>query len=439
MKTFIGLLIILAFSISGCTQTATPAKTTASKANALSALTKSNANTNTNSQSDTSTDLSASTDSSSNGSSVSTLKDPNAAAGTINQTIGMQSSDILQNANILFPAITFTKTTADFFQVIRCAASYDVVTLQGTSIRNGGNTKFTMDDLKWAWGQALNDSKNCKIVGQYVTNSPYVDLPAPSGAFYYVANPCVAISDSSTGQEGCSYQLSFTKPTIDYENTFIDNLRDLATQYETAQGVLSADLDDLRITAKKFEVALDLCEEYFAFTETEKSLKRGLIALGLNLVGAVAGGVVGGANGAMMVGMLAQAMGGNIINEILGINPSVNTCLYGEGMVSQMGLKTQKDIQRARDTAQLFEDSYHVKAALDHLTQLTAAPSSTNPQGGTLAQDVAALQKIMGQMNAMDQTVIAVTAQIATANKYVAGQLATLNSGTTGTGTSTGP
>lgn len=363
------------------------------------------------------------------------LVDPDTVTGSINTKVTMSISDIINDPNILFPQISFTKGNSDFFQVLRCVASYEMLTLQGESVRKTTRT-LPLADRKYAWSQARDDRHNCKVVGQYVLASSYVDLPAPTGSFFYIANACVDASHSASGQEGCSFKFSFTDNVIDYENAFIEKMRDKALELSEAQASLYARLDDVRQTARKFEVRLHLCEEYFAFKESEKSIQRGLIMVVLNIAGAVVGAVVGVvvkplgvAGGAVMIGMLTQMMGSMIVNEALNLGPQINSCLNGEDKVLEMGLQKQKDIERARVYAQELQNKFNVKNTIDHLSELVRMPSQEDPVGGLIAQDLARMKKVMTEMNAIDSKVTSGNSAMAAANKFAQEQVDLAKSG----------
>ncbi len=434
--------LILLFLVSACTQKAPLTGASARSSSQVLGSTHSKLSTNTGSKtpvfsnSDFNSSSGSNTGSSSGSEGGSTSEsltssaiDPATVAATIQANVALAPSDIVNDPNIVFPKVTIKKTTADYVQLLRCAASYSMLTLQGTNIQNN-LAKLSANDKKWGWSQAINDSKNCQIVSEYLTPPTYVDMPAPSGSFYYVANPCVDAAHSTTGLDGCSYALSFTKPLLDYQNSFIDKIRNLSQQYAAAQSQLYADLDDVRVTAKLFELRLNLCDEYFAFTETEKSLQRGLIMLGLNILGAMVAAPIGGAGGAMMVGMLAQMMGGNILAGILNIQPGVNSCLYGTSMVSQEGLTTKKALANALASAKNYETKFNVAATLAHFTELVQGVDSQHPTGGIIAKDILRMQNIIAQMNAMDQTIVSVDSLIAQGNAYATSQVNAANSST---------
>jgi len=364
------------------------------------------------------------------------LMDPLTAAGTISPKIALAPSDIVSDPTKMFPQISIKNVNADFFQIIRCVGSYNLVSNLGNNPRTV--TGLSAEEKKWAWSGAIGANKSCKIVSMYLTASPYIDMPAESGTFYYVANPCVSAARSSTGQEACSFNLSFTEPLVDYKNLFKEDVRRLAEDLATAQSALYADLDDVRLTARLLEIRLNLCENYFAFNETQKSLKSGIIELGLMIAGAIVGGTVsklvkpigsllgGASGGAMMGGMLAQSMGGAVIEEMLNLGPGFNSCLYGEEAVAQQGLTKEKDIQRARVAAQDYESTFNVKETLDHLAELVQVVDQAHPQGGKIAKDMARMQAVMTEMNKIDQTVISVNAFVAQGKEYVAGQMSQL-------------
>ena len=362
------------------------------------------------------------------GTSTSTVTGvaPSSATASINTTVNLAPSDIVSDPtnSILFPQIQWTKTNADYIKLLRCAASYNMTTLQGDHVQKPSRT-LSNDDLKWAWSQAINDNHNCKIVSEYLTVTTYIDMPAPTGSFYYIANPCINSARSTTGQEGCSNALTFTKPLLDYANTFIDQMRQQAIAYASAQDQLYSDLDDVRTTAIKLKIRLNLCDQYYAFTETEHALQRGLVMLGLTLAGGAVGyqagkaiKMIGPAGGAMQLGLMSQMMGGEILNKILGISPQVNSCIYGSDSLSQQGLKEQAAIQEALNSANMYEGMFHVKETLDHFSSLIQAVDKTHPAGGVIAQDMTRLQTVMAQMNAINQKIISVDSLIAQGNAF---------------------
>ncbi len=365
--------------------------------------------------------------------------DPTTASASIAPVVTLYPSDILTDQNIVFPSLAVTKVTADFIELIRCAASYEMQTLAGESLRNS-STNFSYTDREYAWSEALGDNHNCKIVAEYVSSPTYSDIAASSGSFYYIANPCVTAARSTTGQEACSYNFSFSNTVLNYDNTFMDSLSTQATQLAQDQCVLTAATDQVGLLAKELELAIAACQEYFAWNENNKAIWSGLIMLGANLAGAAVGGVVMGATGAIMAGMMAQQFGIMIIDKyVINLAPGMNTCLSGTAgvntEVAQGAIKGSSNISQANASAQSYQSKFNVVQIMKQLNALvqpaTQADSSTSPPtqaspGGAIAQAITRVQQDMTAMSALNAQIISGDNAIAQGNAYAASQVAKL-------------
>ncbi len=408
-----GLIASSAFFTFACTQSSNTNKTT----NSSGVQPKTSLGTDGSStSSDTSTDT-----------TLASIN-PTTASASIDSKVNMTVSDVVNDSSILFPTLTINKVTADFIRLLRCPASYEFQTLSGKKIRGANMSSLTIVERKYAWSDATGDNRKCKIVASYINSPTYIDITPSSGSFFYVANPCVTQARSTTGQEECSYDLSFSESVISYENTLIDKIRDQAIALSKDQAILNAAIDDVRITAKKLENSINACQEYFAFTETQKSIRSGLIMLGINIVGSVLGGVLFGPNGAIMVGMMTQLMGAEMLKPLLGLETGFDTCLSGEESVAQQGLTDQKAIDKARQFAQMYEEKFNVRETINHLTTLLADPQAADPSttpptpaspGGTIAQAIARMKKTMDEMHALDARITSANVAVAKGNKFV--------------------
>lgn len=426
MRNFISYIFIL-FGMLSCTQSSAPKAKKTSIAEKSSELTTASGK---NEELSSEEDVSSSTKTPATEEEEEEEEKRGPAKVELEKTVKLVTSPIVEDPNVVFPQIRFQKTYADYVSVLRCAASYKFETLQGEIIR-ASNKTFTKSDKKWAWSQAMNDYRTCKIVSSYLTAEEYADIPAPSGNFYYVVNPCLNAENTDSGADECSYDLSFTQDLVDYENAFIDKMREKAIELTLAQSSLYTKLDSVRIIAKKFEIQLKRCEEFYAFKETQKALRRGLIMIGLSAVGAAAGAVIGTAtplgtaNGAMMGGMLVQMMGSPIVNGLLNLNKRMNSCLYGddENLIAQDAAQadggSERELKRAQKSASEFESEFHVKELLDELTYLVEPISEENPLGGLISQEVTKMQEIIGEMHAIDSKVLSVNSFVAQGNRYV--------------------
>lgn len=425
MKNFIYILALLFFT--ACTKTESKSAASHSQSSSSGSNTSS-----TGSSTSSSTGTAASSDP-----SQQPKMDPSTATATVDAKIKMSPADVMKDPNMLFPTMTLNLSNADYVQVIRCAASFQMKTLSGLTISpTDGNPppNSTPDDRKWAWSAALNDSHNCKIVGEYLPGPIYADIAAASGSFYYIINPCIKAEKSTTGQEACSYKLSFSNRVYDFVNSFNDTVLDKAIELSKANANLLSLVDDLRISSKLLELRLDACEGRYAFNETEKALKRGFVMLGLFSVGFIVGstlppipvvGITGGPGGGFMIGMLAMQIGSQTLTKLLNIGPSVDSCLLGDDAVYGT---SADEIQKARKSVAYYESEYHVKETITHMQALVkAADPSKNDPGGDIQQALDRVSKVMNEMAELDNRVANANLFIAQANKAIAKSTQTLN------------
>ncbi len=424
MRTSIYLLSLLAFM--ACTNKTENKSSAKDQSSSLGSNTNSKGATNTKTNTNTASDP-----------SQSAKIDPSTAAAKIDAKIKMSPADVMTDPNMLFPTMALSLTTADYVQILRCAASFQLKTLSGLTISPVDDTPAPVSspaDRKWAWSAARNDSHNCKIVAEYLPGPIYADIAASSGSFYYIANPCIKAEKSTTGQDACSYDLSYSDRVYSFVNGFNEVVLDKAIELSKANAHLLSLVDDLRISSKLLELRLDACESRYAFNETEKALKRGFIMLGLFSVGFIVGtslpplpgvGITGGPGGGFMIGMLAMQMGSQTLTKLLNIGPGVDSCLQGDNAVYGT---SAEEIQRARQSVSYYESQYHVKETIDHMQALVkqADPAKKDP-GGDIQQALDRITKIMNEMAELDHRVANANLFIAQGNKYAAKSIQTLN------------
>lgn len=239
--------------------------------------------------------------------------------------VKIEDSTMIQGVDV--PMLDIRKQNADFVQILRCAASYELKTATGESIEQVKMRFNAKDALKSAWDKAWNDRNSCKIVGEYIIAGKYPDLAANTGDFYYVINPCITKDHSVTRRNECSYQL-VTTDTVQYEAKIEKELRDKARELSVAEADLNGLIGEIMFIIEKFKVNLKACEDLIAHERKMLAFKKGLLQLGFFIAGAAIGSIIG-PNAAIMVGQMASGIGSQLVaTTILGWPHTIaNTCL----------------------------------------------------------------------------------------------------------------
>lgn len=241
--------------------------------------------------------------------------DPKNAKAAFTSTNPVDIARATESSSLKVPTINLVQfDTADFVQIMRCAESVKLKAPDGTDIdliARGSETR--KDQLRWAWQNALGRSNECRLVGTQIIRSKIQDLAAPSGKFYYVVNPCVTESRSTSGDKGCSYDL-LVSPVVEYESEVTEEFVEAAAELASVEGRLSANFQEYYSIAKRIEYKLQACNQANAEKQAAAAFLAGLgkiVSLGLSVVGGVVAGPVGTTIGRAVGGVLNLAVFAN--------------------------------------------------------------------------------------------------------------------------------
>ncbi len=309
-----------------------------------------------------------------------------------------------------FPRVVLQLKKADFVQQMRCAASYQVKTLDGKIVKDALAT-LSRDDKKWAWTQAANQNQNCRLVGSYIVNPQAEDIAVSKGSYYYLLNPCIAAEHSASGNEECSYNLVFSS-VVSVSEEYATDLRAKAQAVSQAEGELNAATENAIILAKKIAAHLSACEELLASDRNMLEFRRGIINISAITVGAGLGFAAGGPNLAVMGAMLIGQLGGMVVATKVfkfpvGIpNECVEPCAL-PAMAKEPSCANAEGKKTANDR---YEGEFHVQELIKQLGELLG-------DSGLIAQKQQALQKVLGELCVADKDVETLNQALQKANK----------------------
>ena len=243
----------------------------------------------------------------------------------VTRDIKIERSGLIDGVRV--PIVELDWQGAEYAQILRCVAGYELETTTGESIRSARKRADWRKRLKSAWVSAWNDSGRCQVVGEYIMAGRYPDIASDSGAFYYVINPCISKERSTSHRDECSYDL-VTTADFEYESALESRLRDKARELSAAESHLKALIGELGFIIEKFKINLRACEDMVAHERKMLAFKRGMLQMGFFIAGIAAGGVMG-LNMGIMVGQMAQGIGAQMVGTIIFKWPFTiaNTCL----------------------------------------------------------------------------------------------------------------
>lgn len=268
------------------------------------------------------------------------------ASASIDKTVNIETTELIEGHEVPVLNITFDKS--DFVQVLRCAASYRLKTLTGEDLRTLVGRPVLRSEMEWAWAQAIEDKRICKVVGTNVTLEKFQDFSAPTGSYYYVINPCINKEHSINRAPGCSFRLKISR-VFDYTNSFKDEIREKTAELSQAEGALNAEIQNAISLARKIEIHLRACENMLAHDKQMVNFKKGMIQLAALLIGGTIGNILGGPNMAVMIGQLVMGFGSQIIFSKLGLPNGLEGDQFNECINPEAVATTEKQRKEAAE------------------------------------------------------------------------------------------
>lgn len=190
------------------------------------------------------------------------------------------------------PRFTVDLSGADYVQVLRCSSSYELTVPTGERARDISTDRS--DELKYAFVNAIADTSHCRLIASEYAAANIFDLPAKSGKFYYVLNPCVAKENAiSNVTSFCSYRLAFSD-VIDFQTSITDDFALAAEGLAGAQARFSATFTQLQVLARDIKSETESCENIAHVDAARKAALTGLVGLAAFGVQAATGLVIAG-------------------------------------------------------------------------------------------------------------------------------------------------
>ncbi len=286
------------------------------------------------------------------------LKNPKKATVTLNSK-QPSLAPASQGSKLVVPTFEIKLDKGDFVQVLRCKANYELISSTGEKFESLDGSS-DVERFKWMWNRAQGDYNSCKSVGLRVSRPSINDMAAPSGKFYYLINPCVLASNSTTKKEECSFKLAKTD-TITWESTLDTNFIEISEKVNTMESDIASDVNDMINYAKMVSDTQRSCEDYWASKEANKARLRGFLSLASMVVGGVVGGLMTGGMGAIQGAQTFLGLARGIFGATM--NTSIPNCPVAERyrqeastLFSQLEPKMLNMIEARKSLASLNSD-----------------------------------------------------------------------------------
>lgn len=196
-----------------------------------------------------------------------------------------------------FPFIKVEFDKANFVKVLRCRSDksgFFVDTNQKQTFEQfAASVPYAspMGSLRYQtyWNQAHRfDVSGCVSMGTHVVRERIFDLAAPTGQWYYLLNPCVAKSFSSTGKEECSAHLVKTK-VMDFTSDVNAAVLGQAQKITNLEHRTLALSERMYVLTTQIAGETEFCETNAAIDAHNTSIDQGW----KKIIGGVAGAVLG--------------------------------------------------------------------------------------------------------------------------------------------------
>jgi hypothetical protein len=199
------------------------------------------------------------------------------------------------------PFLEIDYQNSDFTKVIRCNSSYQLMSPKGKLLRQRSGAIDSQNSLerRAAWESALSSSDYCQLIGEKTVRAAFNDMLAPSGAYFYVFNPCREFTDKQSGMSytKCSYDL-ISSIDISLQNTHLEQGLRIARQLTEKESQLTGLALRIREQMLASLEKQKSCENNEAVDAVREARQKALSAVLMTGIAASIGGVVGGPEGA---------------------------------------------------------------------------------------------------------------------------------------------
>ena len=241
--------------------------------------------------------------------------------------------DVQQAPSLLFdglkvPTLSINFQNADYVQILRCAASFQFKTQDGTLVENTLINPSNQNTLQWAWTLAWNQHNACEVVTNMSPAISYPDIAAPTGRFYYILNPCISKIHSVTNLDACSYLVQVTR-TFSYTNVFQAEVQRKAVDLSNALSSLTAFMSQVNILAKNLSISITDCENFVAQRDRMQKLRAGFSELAIFVGIVVIGFAFGGGIMFLFYADMAAMLGAMLMEQFKVFKETGNQCATG--------------------------------------------------------------------------------------------------------------
>jgi hypothetical protein len=212
-----------------------------------------------------------------------------------NATATVETREQTGIAKGAYPSLTMTLNGADYAEVWRCGASFKLVYgngLKELSSVSKSDPEYT-SIAKEAFERMRTQASDCEAISINASSPQINDYGARSGRFYYVINPCVSASNSSTGSRGCSYALQITSP-LEYTNTRTKAEVEILSGMYQAEGAMYALFNEMKDTIEAMNAIATTCVLDEADRIAAAQRNAGWMKLITNVAGTVVNALVPG-------------------------------------------------------------------------------------------------------------------------------------------------
>ena len=246
-----------------------------------------------------------------------------------------------EGSTVKVPYISVRLKGATYFELMRCDYRYVLQIPTGENLNTlDANTPDYPSKARWAWQEALGDSRDCHIVGSAIAREQLPDITAPTGGFFYVVNPCVQQEMSSTGVGGCSYALA-TSNALNFKNEINARFLEIAQTLSTLEGNVTHLLFKLKVAASSFYHLRESCELIHADEQAHKGFFAAIIQLAVFVVAYAVATYFGG-----------PAVGAMVANTALSIT-AMFLGAYGKGELKCRG--ADQELHTMENTSKEFQ------------------------------------------------------------------------------------
>ena len=202
-------------------------------------------------------------------------------------TVSAMELDVKDFGDDLFlPGFGIQFNGNDYVMILRCQDSYREALENLINQADQGNP----EDRKWVWADSVGNPRACKIASQRFNGREFQDLGAKNGKIFYLVNPCVSASISTTRRDTCSYHLSVTN-SVEYHQSPSNLFLQKAAELSDAESAYDAHISRLMGLSRELMNQKNACEFGITHADSRANIKSfgwDLISAGIAVAGVLA-------------------------------------------------------------------------------------------------------------------------------------------------------